>query len=142
MGTLEDRLAAKSMRTSCGCVIWLGSTDPKGYGRLHNPKGSRHAHRIAYELARGPIPKGMELDHLCRISSCVNPDHLEPVTRKENIRRGVVSEVNKSNRHFCKLGHELTDENTYLYDPGDGYMRRRCKKCNTLEQRRRRVSRP
>lgn len=135
---IEERLARKSMKTACGCILWLGSTDPNGYGRLYNPKGSRHVHRIAYELAVGPIPAGMELDHLCRIPSCVNPDHLEPVTRQQNILRGMVPVTNKSKRTHCKLGHELTDENTYLYKAPDGVTRRRCKTCNKLEQRNRR----
>lgn len=138
MPTIEDRLARRSMMTACGCRIWFGSTDPKGYGRIHNPHGSRHTHIVAYELVKGPVPKGKELDHLCRVPSCINPDHLEPVTRQENILRGILPSTNKARyaaRTHCKLGHELTDENTYIFNHPDGIKRRRCKLCNALEQR-------
>lgn len=141
---IEERLSRRSMKTACGCILWLGSTDPKGYGRLHNSKGSRHVHRIAYELAVGPIPPGMELDHLCRIPSCVNPEHLEPVTRKQNVDRGLAATVHKARyalRTHCKDGHELTPENTYIYNHPDGLLRRRCRKCNANEQKNRRLQR-
>lgn len=67
-----------------GCWPWQGFTDFNSYGRF-----SRYglAHRFAYEFLVGPIPKGLEIDHLCRNKSCVNPDHLEAVTHRENIRR-------------------------------------------------------
>lgn len=68
---------------SGGCWIWTGSIDRDGYGYLHD--GRRHnAHRWTYEKFVGPIPDGLEIDHLCRVRPCVNPDHLEPVTRLEN----------------------------------------------------------
>lgn len=72
-----------------GCWIWQRARDGKGYGltKCGGRKNCR-AHRISYERHRGPIPEGMDLDHLCRNPPCVNPDHLEPVTHAENIRRG------------------------------------------------------
>ena len=69
------------------CWVWLGSKDEKGYGRVHCP-GYRRVHRLAYELAIGPVPGGLMLDHGCRNTSCCNPEHLEPVTNQENVRRG------------------------------------------------------
>lgn len=70
---------------STPCWIWRGHINRRtGYGS----RGKRLAHRLLYEAAKGPIPAGMDVDHLCRVRSCVNPDHLEPVTRGENIRRG------------------------------------------------------
>lgn len=72
------------------CFIWQRHLDENGYGRA-----SRRtlAHRLYYERARGPVPEGLELDHLCRVPACVNPDHLEPVTHVENIRRGAQTKL-------------------------------------------------
>src|ERR1019366_1994387 len=72
------------------CWIWVASTT-SGYGRIHETdRRSRNlvAHKVAYEWASGPVPDGLTLDHLCRVRSCVNPAHLEPVTRTENVMRG------------------------------------------------------
>lgn len=73
-----------------GCWTWTGKKGSKGYGLVHVDSASgrqQQAHRAAYELVVGPIPDGLELDHLCRVRVCVNPAHLEPVTRAENMRR-------------------------------------------------------
>jgi hypothetical protein len=71
------------------CLDWLGPKAEGGYGRWRiGPDSKVPAHRISYEKKNGPIGQGMELDHLCRNPSCVNPDHLEPVTHRENVRRG------------------------------------------------------
>jgi hypothetical protein len=65
------------------CWIWQGATVGTGYGWWRR----RYAHRVAYEAAHGPIPKGMQIDHLCGVKTCINPDHLEAVTQGENLRR-------------------------------------------------------
>ncbi len=84
------------------------------------------AHRFAYENLVGPVPTGLLLDHRCRNKSCVNPDHLDPVTSGENTRRGVLSFVTSIRRKtHCLRGHEYTRENTYT-DPAGG---RRCNQC-------------
>lgn len=70
-----------------GCWLWQYSVSPQGYARW----GKTYAHRRVYEQLRGPIPAGLSLDHLCRVPRCVNPDHLEPVTHAENVRRGVAA---------------------------------------------------
>src|SRR3990167_9081181 len=70
------------------CWLWKGSIDSQGYGRLSR-RPRRSAHRFSYQLLIGPIPPGRELDHLCRVRHCVNPDHLEAVTRRVNILRGM-----------------------------------------------------
>lgn len=72
-----------------GCWLWGAMKDPRGYGRFNLDKGPRLAHRIAYTLVKGAIPGGLGLDHLCRAHGCVNPAHLEPVTQRENVRRGL-----------------------------------------------------
>lgn len=82
-----------------GCWIWQRSLDRAGYGVFGRPSrydpGRRVylAHRWVYEEMIGPIPEGLELDHLCRVPACVNPDHLEPVTRAENVQRGAVAKI-------------------------------------------------
>lgn len=73
-----------------GCWLWTGFRRPAGYGQTGRNRGSaKQAHRVAYEMLVGPIPAGMELDHLCRMTPCVNPAHLEPVTPAENRRRAI-----------------------------------------------------
>ena len=71
-----------------GCWLWQRSTDQLGYGRFRRPGHHHYAHRMMWELRNGPVPDGLELDHLCRVRRCVNPKHLEPVTHSENMRRG------------------------------------------------------
>lgn len=77
-----------------GCWLWHGAVSKckgGGYGLIYvgGKEVVKSAHRVVYELERGAIPNGMDLDHLCRVRTCVNPAHLEPVTRKENLRRGL-----------------------------------------------------
>lgn len=72
-----------------GCWLWTGCDNTFGYGLIRIPGGKlKTAHRVLYELLRGPVAKELDLDHLCRVRCCVNPDHLEPVSRSENLKRG------------------------------------------------------
>ncbi len=86
----DDLWAAEERGYRTPCHIFLGSKDRLGYGRFN----SILAHRFSYERAKGPIPDGLTLDHLCRVSSCINPDHLDPVTHRENMLRGNGTKIN------------------------------------------------
>lgn len=103
-----------------GCWIYTGSIIHNGYGTIGVPHRQRRlVHRIAYESLVGPIPEGLDLDHLCRVRSCCNPLHLEPVTRKENARRGIgmgawKAAFQRAKTH-CPQGHPYSVENTRHY---------------------------
>lgn len=131
---VEERFWEKVDKTD-GCWLWLGALNVRSTGDGTGKFGVRpgvlvHAHRWAYEALVGPIPEGLELDHLCNTPRCVRPDHLEPVTRQTNQRR-----YGNLTTH-CPQGHEYTEANTYIRSKGNG--RRQCRKCHTDQQRRRR----
>lgn len=90
--TDSERFDVKWSEDAAGCWIWTANATPGGYGLFKVATGlsggrQAYAHRWAYERANGPIPAGLELDHVCNVVRCVNPAHLEPVTRRENERR-------------------------------------------------------
>ena len=102
---LPDRIEAKIERIPfSGCWIWTGAT-LRGYGRISLKGENRIAHRVIYEFLRGPIPLP-ELDHLCRVRCCVNPDHLEPVTKRENRMRGFGVFATNARAAKCRNGHD------------------------------------
>jgi hypothetical protein len=103
------------------CIIWAGSIDRDGYGRFRNTP----AHRIAYEESKGPIPSGLVIDHLCRVRNCVNPDHLEAVTIRENTLRGFNPPAMNARKTHCVNGHEFDEINTYWRPNGE----RDCRAC-------------
>lgn len=120
--TLLDRFEEKYIpEPNSGCWLWTAS-QLNGYGAIKVGGRFRGAHRVGYELYKGPIPNGLVLDHLCRVPFCVNPDHLEPVTIGENISRG--DNHHRSKTH-CKRGHPFTDENTLILSTGS----RACRIC-------------
>ena len=90
------------------CWLWRASRDRSGYGRFKAATGVVGAHRVAYELLVGPIPDGLTLDHLCRVRHCVNPEHLEPVTHRENTLRGTGPTAENARKTHCLRGHALT----------------------------------
>ena len=89
------------------CWLWQGSLR-RGYGRMKIKGRAYGAHRLVYEALVGPIPEGLEIDHLCRVRNCVNPSHLEPVTRQVNHLRGL-GRYNRQGQTHCKRGHSLAD---------------------------------
>lgn len=131
-GTAAERLWARvdrdgpvpQYRPDLGpCWLWGGAPCPNGYGKLVGDAGPMiGVHRLAYELLVGPIPEGLQLDHLCRVRTCVNPAHLEPVTGAENTRRAKLTYVPVA---ACLRGHPYDDANTYLDKTGA----RRCRRC-------------
>jgi hypothetical protein len=119
------------------CWLWTGHVSKWGYGETGmrirpTASGTKLAHRISYELLVGPIPEGLHLDHLCRVRHCVNPEHLEPVTAKENTERGLHGVL----RTHCLRGHELTPDNVRNIK-ADGA--RRCRTCCREDTRRKRA---
>jgi hypothetical protein len=125
-GPLAPRLEAKIEFTDT-CWLWQGGQDGHGYGQTFvYGRGLVGAHAAAYELLVGPVPEGLELDHLCRTPLCVNPAHLEPVTHAENMRRAGAAKTH------CVHGHEYTPENTRIGGRGE----RKCLTCERTRNRR------
>lgn len=136
-GDAETRFWAKVNKTD-GCWLWTGGT-VKGYGKLWTGvDGPREtlAHRFSYELHNGPIPDGAVLDHLCRMPTCVRPDHLEPTDNYTNVvTRGQGLFARRAKADGCHKGHPWTPENTYIRkDTGH----RVCRAC-AAERRRQRA---
>lgn len=117
------------------CWLWTGHIakgERRGYG-FYGITGNYKlpAHRVIYELTKGRVDSSLEMDHLCRVRHCVNPDHLEPVTNRENQRRGFSwAGINARTTH-CPAGHEYTYDNTYVWKSG----MRRCRECNNATAR-------
>lgn len=135
--TFENRFWAKvSPEPNSGCWIWTACISNAGYGFFSVDGKQMGAHRASYEFFVGPIPDGLQLDHKCRIRCCVNPDHLEPVTPKVNINRGIGPALLGDRRRTkeCLNGHDL-GVHSYIRKNGT----RRCKICESNRMKNRSV---
>ncbi len=140
--SLEERFVEK-VDFSGDCWLWTGATalggGPHPYGRIwsgtYSPKGHSvavAAHRVSYEIYVGPVPDHLELDHLCRNTLCVNPDHLEAVTHRENQLRGFSPMGLQARQTHCKRGHPFDEQNTYFWEKK---RLRRCRACQAEQAR-------
>lgn len=131
---IEERFWEKVKKTK-GCWIWLagkysGENKEWGeYGAFNFNGKVKGAHRVSYEFCKGEIKKGLCIDHLCKNTLCVKPDHLEMVTHRENIRRG-----RNARKEKCKRGHDF-DRVVIKKRNGKTYKERRCLKCHAMKQR-------
>jgi len=115
------------------CWEWIAGKNNKGYGTFSVGGNMFLSHRVSYMLYNGNIPKSLQIDHLCRNHSCVNPDHLEAVSGKENCRRGLTGKINNHNKKktHCKNGHEFNNINTRIRKNGSRF----CRVCDCINHR-------
>jgi HNH endonuclease len=138
---LPDRFWSKCIpEPNSGCWLWLAASDDLGYGYWSVTRGMmRASHIVAYTALIGEVPIGLELDHLCRVTCCCNPLHLEPVSHAENIRRGAGPGVQRARfaaMTHCKHGHEYSEQNVYRWAKNG---RRQCRECGRIRVRERRA---
>lgn len=122
-GPPRERILQRTDRSG-ECWLWTGQLDQAGYAKVKIDGRMQKGHRVAYQAWVGPIPEGLQLDHLCRVRRCVNPAHLEPVTNRENTLRGEnIVGINAAKTH-CKRGHPFDEANTRVWRNS-----RICKQC-------------
>lgn len=133
-----ERFAEKLAPGANGCIEWQAGTNHVGYGVFHpyttTSNRKVYAHRWSYEQRHGPIPEGMHLDHLCRNTLCVNPDHLEAVPPAVNLLRGISPTAINARKTECHKGHPLSGANLYI-TPSSGS--RNCRECSRERERKR-----
>lgn len=120
-----------------GCWEWQRKLSKEGYGRIGINYKVFLAHRVSYTIFKGSIPDGIDIDHLCRNRKCQNPDHLELVTRGENVRRGMawkVSGMLQRAKTHCPHGHPYSEENTIIVKDKKGNYRS-CRVCRSIKHR-------
>ena len=134
--TQVERFLSHIEKTETGCWRWTGYLDKKGYARFDYAGGGR-ASRFSYSTFVAPIPEGLTLDHLCRNRDCVNPAHLEAVTNKENVLRGIGLAAQHARATHCPKGHPYNKANTYFRQDKVGRECRACRKQSDIRWRER-----
>jgi hypothetical protein len=137
-GSKTDLAAARFMSKitvdpDSGCWLWTASLFRNGYAQFTDKRVNQGAHRWAYKHFVGSVPDGLHLDHLCRVRHCVNPEHLEPVTPAENVRR---SPIHPGSKTHCPQGHPYEGDNLCVKASG----RRACRACSREYMRQRRAA--
>lgn len=128
---------AERVRSDGGCWHWMGVKDREGYGHFHCGGARFRPYRLSYEWkTQAPFPSDLVPDHLCRNTSCVNPDHIEPVTHRENILRGDTIAGRNARKTHCDHGHPFDEVNTYRWKGGKAGRSRACKTCIKANLRR------
>jgi hypothetical protein len=131
MTELQQRVRSRSVETDCGyatpCWISNRAKQGNGYTKMGLCGDTLLTHRVAYEAFVGSIPDGMQIDHLCRQRACCNPEHLEPVTCRENLLRGDTLTAAEAAATHCKRRHPFDETNTYWRADRPGV--RGCKAC-------------
>lgn len=126
--TDKERFFEKVEKTDT-CWLWKASIRGGGYGQFFWNRKIGEAHRFSYELVKGEIAEGLDIDHLCRVRNCVNPNHLEAVTRRENLIRGAGTTAINFYKDKCSRGHKFDEKNTYVFRNA-----RKCRICATILQ--------
>lgn len=138
---VEDRFMAFVMpEPNSGCWLWMGCLNTHGYAKFQVSGHGIAGSRWAYQHFVGLIPEGLQIDHKCRVRCCVNPDHLRPLTQKENILCGIGAAALNAQKTHCVNGHEFNKANTYLH-VRLGTLRRCCRICQSENKRLRRKHR-
>lgn len=132
--SIEARFWSKVQRTESGCWLWVGAKNTNGYGRFWDGRRGVSAHVWSYADAHGSVPAGMELDHLCRTPACVNPGHLEPVSHRENLIRGIGIAARNARVVVCPRGHPYDEANT-IYQRRAYGVGRSCRECKRARDR-------
>lgn len=125
---IPERIADK-IEPDGDCWIWTAAVGTHGYGAVWIDGATTVAHRAVYEFLVGPIPEGLTLDHVCRRTLCVNPDHLDPVSHRTNCLRGNAPAALIRRRRVCARGHRLVGDNVYDERPNGT---RYCRACRTI----------
>lgn len=134
MTTLAEKVAARTvLDPETGCLLWQGALSDNGYAHVWIDGRVVLGHRAVYELLVGPIPEGHQIDHVadrgCRHRHCLNTDHMEPVTQRENILRGSSPPAQEARQTECLRGHDLADD-VYVTTTG----RRQCRTCRRIRR--------